>query len=280
MRTLTLDDSVGSVLPAWMKTALPDVTSVLESTKRRVKETSESLKYEKIAHKIFSDFGDLDGDGAVDANELYAMSLKLYCATTQYMPQVLTPPSLSHVQALFKAFDLDGSGKLNREEFMLLASIWFENCALRIAAQSSICLLLAPLAARRLVGALADVVLYTHEAEPAVDMSRSPPFWRELFGGGRGGGGGASAAPLATVDETLGATLATYVPESLAPYIAHQAFVITTAAAILVATTVPPTLALLDEYYLLRSARKTSRALSRTPSGRLRVGSRVAPLTT
>ena len=157
------------------ETALPDVTSVLESTKRRVKETSESSKYEKIAHKIFSDFGDLDGDGAVDANELYAMSLKLYCATTQYMPQVLTPPSLSHVQALFKAFDLDGSGKLNREEFMLLASIWFENCALRIAAQSSICLLLAPLAARRLVGALADVVLYTHEAEPAVDMSRSPP---------------------------------------------------------------------------------------------------------
>ena len=51
------------------------------------------------------------------------MCLQLYSKVTQYMPQVLTPPSKAHTDRLFAAFDLDDSGRLERAEWQLLASV-------------------------------------------------------------------------------------------------------------------------------------------------------------
>lgn len=266
IRNYRLDSSLTQLkLPAWLKFAVPDLAVVLDKSRKLVKDTTDSLKYENIANKVFNDFGDLDGDGMVDANELYAMSLKLYCTTTNYLPQVLTPPPLSHVQTLFRTFDVDESGTLNRDEFVLLASVWFENCALRIAAQSTISLVLAPFTARSLTRFLAGFVLYTQtEMRPAgggggSETSRAP-WW--TFGIQLGG------PPMEAVDVnvTLGDTLASLVPDVVAPYVAHQTFVKTTIAASLVASLVPATLGLLDEYYSMRAARKTSRANAKTPA--------------
>ena len=55
--------------------------------------------------------------------ELHCMCLQLYSKVTQYMPQVLTPPSKAHTDRLFAAFDLDDSGRLERAEWQLLASV-------------------------------------------------------------------------------------------------------------------------------------------------------------
>ena len=79
----------------------------------------------------------------MDEAELYCLCLNLYCTTTQYMPQVLTPPTRAHTDALFRVFDIDHSGHLDREEFLLLASIFYENLLMRIA-RSAISLMLAP----------------------------------------------------------------------------------------------------------------------------------------
>jgi len=54
---------------------------------------------------------------------------------TNYFPSCLYPPSKAQTDSLFVKFDLDGSGQLSKEEFVLLASVLVESIAMRIAAQ-------------------------------------------------------------------------------------------------------------------------------------------------
>jgi hypothetical protein len=212
-----------------------------------VQRLAGQLKYEALASRLFDDAADSDQDGAVDAGELYILCLSLYSLCTQYLPQVLTPPPRSQTDSLFKTFDLDRSGHLDREEFLLLASVFVENCGLRIAAQSSISLLLAPLAAAKTIDAVAAVEVRT---EPA------PPPTTRFFGLWK-----AAAMPPSTI--TVGDCAYELVPKALQPYVGNRGVATTGTAALLVATIVPAVLSLIDEYYLLRAARKTSRALQR-----------------
>jgi len=52
-----------------------------------------------------------------------------------YFASQVTPPSRDHVLKLAARFDLDGSGHLAEEEFVLFVTVLFENVAARVAAQ-------------------------------------------------------------------------------------------------------------------------------------------------
>ena len=259
----------------------------------RVKSSTGALKYENVAASLFDkSSGD---DAGIDQAELYCLCLGLYCTTTQYMPQVLTPPTRAHTDALFRAFDLgalrnlktrrctaqthctdtwnlsrgrlmslatlarplqshfgsppppltprlllssgipDGSGVLDREEFLLLCSVFYESLLMRIAAQSTVSLLLAPLVASHIVEFCAGL---------------------PVSGGAAGAAIGAAAAA-----QTFGNLTYMHLPEQLQPIMGSRAVAVTGVAATLVAVLVPLILSLIDEYYLLRAARKTSRKL-------------------
>ena len=72
------------------------------------------------------------------------MCLQLYSKVTQYMPQVLTPPSKAHTDRLFAAFDLDDSGRLERAEWQLLASVLPLTLTLALALALALTLTLNP----------------------------------------------------------------------------------------------------------------------------------------
>ena len=72
------------------------------------------------------------------------MCLQLYSKVTQYMPQVLTPPSKAHTDRLFAAFDLDDSGRLERAEWQLLASVPPLTLTLALALALALTLTLKP----------------------------------------------------------------------------------------------------------------------------------------
>ena len=136
---------------------------------------------------------------------------------------MLTPPPKAQTDRLFALFDLDGSGKLDRDEFTLLAALLCESLAIRIATQSVISLVLAPMLAAHLAAALGAIPLGTHR----------------------------------TLSEGLYAAL----PEVLQPYLGSVRVATAGFAATLVAVIVPFTLGLLDEWYLLKAGQKARRAL-------------------
>ena len=192
------------------------------------------LRYESVVTRLFAMAA--GEDQQLDHTELYCMCLELYCTTTQYMPQVLTPPTRSHTDALFLAFDTESTGYLDREQFICLASVFYEHLLMRIAAQSLISLLVAPLTAAAVVDWLAARHLNVDTTSAAVG---APP------------------------NRTLGDATYDALPERLQPLIGSQSIATISLAATMVATLVPATLSLTDEYYLLRAARKTSRSLAR-----------------
>ena len=90
--------------------------------KARMERLLGRLRVEALAAWLYPKV-DMDGDGSVDRVELHCMCLQLYSKVTQFMPQVLTPPSKAHTDRLFAAFDLDDSGRIERAEWELLASV-------------------------------------------------------------------------------------------------------------------------------------------------------------
>jgi len=90
--------------------------------KARMERLLGRLRVEALAAWLYPKV-DMDGDGSVDRVELHCMCLQLYSKVTQFMPQVLTPPSKAHTDRLFAAFDIDDSGRIERAEWELLASV-------------------------------------------------------------------------------------------------------------------------------------------------------------
>ena len=218
------------------------------------------LKYEAMAGEMFDEVADLDRNGGVDRTELYCLCLRLYLAVTQYLPQVLTPPTKAQTDALFARFDTDANGRLDKEEFLLLASLLMEMVSMRIAAQSAISLVLAPLAA-------ATLVPYVGALPVSSWLLPGRPLGLRAAESGRVGG---------IVTSALTA-LATMLPSQLraivATFIGSRAVAITATAAIFVSLLVPFTLSLIDEYYTLRSARTAARALRAARRRRLELRS-------
>ena len=161
-----------------------------------------------------------DHDGTISPIELYCLVLQLYTQLQMYVR--VTAPTKEHTDKLHATFDLDNSGKLDREEFVLLAAVLGENLALRVALQTTIALIAAPLGGAWIVARLAAI--------PAV-------------------AGAAEAAVVAIA------------PASLEPLLATAATATTLAAATCVAILVPFALSFTDELYVLRAGAKTARAL-------------------
>ena len=232
------------------------------------------LRVEALAAWLYPKV-DMDGDGSVDRVELHCMCLQLYSKVTQFMPQVLTPPSKAHTDRLFAAFDLDDSGRIERAEWELLASVLaltvtltltltstpsptptltlaltalalaltqvlFESLALRIAAQSVISLVLAPLAAAFAVAHAGKLQLGVSVAEVARACVPS------------------SLRPLMQAVGTEGAA-------------------VTALAGVTIALLVPFTVSLVDEFYLLKATAKAKRALKAARSRDLARQQRASP---
>ena len=238
------------------------IPEFMDKLLERVRATTGKLSYQHVATKIFDVAG--GNDHALDEAELYCLCLNLYCTTTQYMPQVLTPPTRAHTDALFRVFDIDHSGHLDREEFLLLASIFYENLLMRIAAQSAISLMLAPFVASHVVEAccLLRIDTFTFgSVDPATSAQRTTRFaFRKVD----------IAATIGSTrtSRTLADVAFDTLPPRLQDVLGSQTMATTCIAATLVACFVPFTLSLLDELYLLRAARRTRRGLVQRRSTR------------
>lgn len=167
---------------------------------------------------------------------------------TQYLPQVLTPPKKAQTDALFSRFDIDCNGRLDKEEFLLLASLLMEMVSMRIAAQSAISLVLAPLAAATLVPYVCALPVGSW-------------FLPERPIGVRASGSGQVGAIITSGLTAFATLLPAQVRAIVATFIGSRAVAVTATAAIFVSLLVPFTLSLIDEYYTLRSARTAARAL-------------------
>ena len=123
--------------------------------------------------------------------------------------------------------DRRGTGRLDRTEFVLLASVLYESLAVRIAAQSAISLSLAPLGSYQLVAYLGPVRL----------------------------------GALGSLADAVYMLVAALLPPGLAVYVGQQAVAVTTLTATVVAVLVPFAISLVDEYYFLKASRRARRAL-------------------
>ena len=97
---------------------------------------------------------------------------------------VRSPEEVDARKALFRKFDRDNSGALDREEFLLLCSVFYESLLTRIATQSTVSLLLARASALQGVSAkaaaslalrlLSALALHSSLTEPLVRSAALP----------------------------------------------------------------------------------------------------------
>ena len=243
-------DALGNLAqPEWMQRLVYRMYSRWHATSASLQ---RSLQYETLAGQLYDSAS--AGNRAITQAELYAMCLKLYCSVTRYAPQVLTPPSREQTDALFDIFDLDKSLVLDREEFVMLAATLYEMLAIRLGAQSLITLVLAPLGALTTVSFLqACMVPFPHEqAAAANEVGRG----RKVPPTGNG-------TAVAGNNRTLGHAAYDALPEALQPHLGHPGVATAALTAVLCALLVPATLSLIDEYYLLRGARRVARSLKK-----------------
>ena len=224
----------------------------------RAMESLGKLRYEAMASSMFDEVADLNKDLGVDRTELYCLCLRLYLTVTQFLPQVLTPPTKAQCDDFFSSFDLDRDGRLDKEEFLVLASLLIEMLAIRIATQSIISLVLAPLVAARFVPIVGAWHLpFSYEAPKGLFGRRAGVYTV----------GSMVTAGVTAVGAVLPGSLGAIVT-SLAT---ARAGAITASAAIIVALLVPLSLSLIDDYYSLRSARTASQALRAARERRLKL---------
>lgn len=105
-------------------------------------------RYDRFVQKIFDD-ADTNKDHAISEAETYELVLKLYILINRQAP--INPPSRETVHALFELSDSDNNRRINRQEFMSLATIVSRGALLRVMAHKVITLFGAPLLATSVV---------------------------------------------------------------------------------------------------------------------------------
>jgi len=174
---------------------------------------------EGMINDIF-DAADTNKDGRVDISESYVLILKLYIKVNRQAP--VNPPSFQVAEVLFRAADNDGSGRLNKGEFLELATTLLGRAGLRVAAYKVITLLAAPF-----LGAyLAATACRSYAAAP-------------------GGGGGPRPLWAACVDGLL-AWLGSVLPASAEAAVLSEGFLRTLLMIAFIATLGKATLAAFD----------------------------------
>lgn len=184
----------------------------------------EGLKFQHMARQAF-DTVDGDSDGALDVTELYCCVLLLYVNLGMYIPR-LSPPTREQVGKMFAAFDMDRNGTLDKQEFQLLAGVYCEVIALRVASQTVISLVLAPWIALRLCRLLTNRM----------------PAWLVA------GMTSIRAAPKM---------------QTVSSFLFNEVAAVAGVVAVIVSLGVPFVHGVIDELYLLRAARNTARALAK-----------------
>eukprot|EP00967_Tisochrysis_lutea_P111815 scaffold176144_cov30-Tisochrysis_lutea.AAC.1 len=130
----------------------------------------EACSLGAMARQAFRD-ADISGDGSVDSAEVYAVVLGLYLQIGTLAK--VTPPERAHVLKLAAKFDMDGSGLLAEDEFILFVTVLFENVAARVAAQVLLAGLLSPYLASMAVAYAAAKPHFVRAATQMVPQVRS-----------------------------------------------------------------------------------------------------------
>eukprot|EP01065_Artemidia_motanka_P018260 TRINITY_DN21579_c0_g1_i1.p1 TRINITY_DN21579_c0_g1~~TRINITY_DN21579_c0_g1_i1.p1 ORF type:complete len:326 (+),score=111.53 TRINITY_DN21579_c0_g1_i1:76-978(+) len=96
---------------------------------------------------------DLDNSGTVDVAEVYVGVLLLYLKLSRFVPGCV-PPDKARIAELVRQMDVDGSGTLDEDEFMHLATVLCEHIAGRVAVEGFTLYVLGPLMAMVVTAAL------------------------------------------------------------------------------------------------------------------------------
>eukprot|EP01062_Namystynia_karyoxenos_P018738 TRINITY_DN1697_c0_g3_i1.p1 TRINITY_DN1697_c0_g3~~TRINITY_DN1697_c0_g3_i1.p1 ORF type:complete len:312 (+),score=78.32 TRINITY_DN1697_c0_g3_i1:78-1013(+) len=91
---------------------------------------TESKKFKALCMDAWREC-DMDGDGTLDAAEVYIAVLLLYLKLGRIVPGCV-PPDKHIVTGLCKQMDVDGDGSLNEDEFLALATVLCETIAGRV----------------------------------------------------------------------------------------------------------------------------------------------------
>ena len=103
-----------------------------------------AASFNRAVTKVF-DNADTNKDGMVDLQEVYEMVLKLYVQINRQAP--INPPKRAVVDAIFANADKDRSGRLDRNEFVTLASTLCARAIIRLVSHKTISVIVAPLLA-------------------------------------------------------------------------------------------------------------------------------------
>lgn len=107
--------------------------------------------FRKICASAF-DMVDVDGSGSVDEKELYSGLLLIHLKLGCYAgPAACRPLGREKVAEMFRKFDADQSGCLDRDEFQDCMALLFGNVLLRVIAQWSLTLIIVPLVAGKIL---------------------------------------------------------------------------------------------------------------------------------
>mmetsp|Transcript_38401 Transcript_38401/g.59320 ORF Transcript_38401/g.59320 Transcript_38401/m.59320 type:complete len:333 (-) Transcript_38401:337-1335(-) len=96
-------------------------------------------------------FDDIDGDGSndIDEKELYSGLLLIHLQMGAYAgPAACKPISREKCHAVFTKMDVDGSGRLDKEEFSQVMMVLFGNVMMRVLFQYAATLMVVPLLAQ------------------------------------------------------------------------------------------------------------------------------------
>ena len=121
---------------------------------------------------------DTDGDGTLDAVELYSGVLLIHLELAKYFgPAACKPPSRGQVDSMFRTFDSDNSGDLDKAEFCALSTLLLSNIAGRVLFQFLMTIALLPLLAPKIVARAAEAFGRLEAADPWGKVSLLKDLW-------------------------------------------------------------------------------------------------------
>ena len=121
---------------------------------------------------------DTDGDGTLDAVELYSGVLLIHLELAKYFgPAACKPPGRAQVESLFRTFDSDNSGDLDKAEFCALSTLLLSNIAGRVLFQFLMTIALLPLLAPKIVAHAASALARLEASDPWGKVSLLKGLW-------------------------------------------------------------------------------------------------------
>jgi hypothetical protein len=129
-----------------------------KSDRKKAPWISRSKRFRKWCDVAF-DIADTDGDGSVDDKELYLGLLLIHLKLgTMAGPAACRPLGRERCQAVFRKFDADSSGSLDRDEFRDVMVVLFGNVIFRVIVQWCMTLMIVPFVARSILDGIYKLI--------------------------------------------------------------------------------------------------------------------------